>query len=96
MIFSFLHLGKQRWLTHLLLALLSAAGAYAGHLYAPYADANYAFTIGFGYTAIVLIAVSLMIGPFKLLAQRRNALAQHIPKFIALDLHGLARQCKLG
>jgi sulfoxide reductase heme-binding subunit YedZ len=72
MIFSFLNIGKQRWLTHIGLGLLSAAGAYAGHLYAPYADANYVFTIGFGYTALILIAVSLIIGPVKLLSQRRN------------------------
>ena len=72
MIFSFLHIGKQRWLTHVGLGLLSAAGAYGGHLYAPYADANYAFTIGFGYTSIILIAASLIIGPVKLLSQRRN------------------------
>src|SRR5690242_4934339 len=67
-----LRIGRQRWLTHIGLAGLSAAGAYAGHLYAPYADANYVLTIGFGYTAIILIAVSLIIGPFKLLSQRRN------------------------
>ncbi|MEO8606302.1 MAG: ferric reductase-like transmembrane domain-containing protein [Chloroflexota bacterium] len=71
-ILDMLRIGKQRWITHIALGLLCAAGAYAGHLYAPYADANYVFTIGFGYTALILIAVSLMVGPFKLLSQRRN------------------------
>jgi sulfoxide reductase heme-binding subunit YedZ len=72
LILDMLRISKQRWLTHIGLALVSTVGAYAGHLYAPYADTNYVFTIGFGYTALILIAVSLIIGPLKLLSQRRN------------------------
>jgi DMSO/TMAO reductase YedYZ heme-binding membrane subunit len=72
MTFPGLNIGRWRWLTHGALVSLSAAGAFAGHLYAPYAAANYALTIGFGYTSILLIAASLIIGPVKLLWQRRN------------------------
>jgi DMSO/TMAO reductase YedYZ heme-binding membrane subunit len=70
---NLLRIGKTRWLTHLLLAAFSVSGCYALHWwYVPYAAANYIFTLAFGYEAVLLIAFGLMIGPFKLLSQRRN------------------------
>jgi sulfoxide reductase heme-binding subunit YedZ len=67
-----LRIGKTRWLTHLALVGFSAAGCYAAHVYRPYAAFNYIATIGFGYVGVLLVAASLIIGPFKLLSQRRN------------------------
>lgn len=71
-VLRWLNIGAKRWLTHIGLVLFSAGAAYAGHLYAPYAAANYVLTIGFGYAAVILVALSLVIGPVKLLSQRRN------------------------
>ncbi len=69
---SFFAIGRPRWLTHIVLALFSLAGSYAAHLYAPYADLNYDLTIGCGYVALILVVLTLLIGPYKLLFQRRN------------------------
>jgi sulfoxide reductase heme-binding subunit YedZ len=65
--------GWQRMFTHLALALFTLAGCAAVHLlYVPYADVNYVLTIGCGYLALIWIMLSLVIGPFKLFARRRN------------------------
>ena len=45
---------------------------YLIHLYSPYADLNYILTLACGYAGFILIVFSLLIGPYKLLCQRRN------------------------
>ncbi len=72
MLFSIFAIGLRRWLTHAGLALLAFGGVYLTHLYAPHADLTYDLTIGCGYVALILVALSLLIGPYKLLFQRRN------------------------
>jgi methionine sulfoxide reductase heme-binding subunit len=72
LVLSTFAIGLRRWLTHLGLALFTAAGCYLAHRYAPHADLNYDLTIGCGYVALVLLALSLLIGPYKLLFQRQN------------------------
>jgi methionine sulfoxide reductase heme-binding subunit len=72
LLLELLNIGKIRWLTHLGLAIFSLAACYVANLYAPYAALNYTCMLGFGYGALILVAVSLIIGPFKLLSQRRN------------------------
>lgn len=65
-----LDIGWRRWLTHSVLAALTAVGCYLAHLYAPRAYLPYTLTIGCGYLSLVFIVISLAIGPLKLLAQR--------------------------
>ncbi len=69
---SFFNIGWQRWRTHGILAFITIIGCYLAHLYAPYADLIYDLTYGCGYIADILIAYSLLIGPYKLLFQRKN------------------------
>lgn len=69
---SLLNIGLRRWLNHLGLALITLAGCYAAYRYAPFADLNYTLTIGCGYLALVLVVLTLVIGPVKLLWQRKN------------------------
>lgn len=69
---AFFNIGWQRWRTHGLLALFTVIGCYLIHLYSPYADLNYILTLACGYLSLILIVVSLLIGPYKLLFQRRN------------------------
>ncbi len=69
---SFLNIGWQRWRTHGLLAVVTLIGCYLAHLYALYADLTYDLTYGCGYVAVILIAYSLLIGPYKLLWRRKN------------------------
>src|SRR5690349_14321521 len=69
---SFFKIGWRRWLTHGLLALITFVGCYLIHLYSPYADLNYILTLACGYISLILIVVSLLIGPYKLLYRRRN------------------------
>jgi methionine sulfoxide reductase heme-binding subunit len=66
-------MGWQRWLTHLALAVLTV-GAYAAteRFYVPNGEFVYLATIAFGYEALALLVVTLVIGPLKMLAQRRN------------------------
>lgn len=68
----FLNIGWRRWRTHGILVVLTIIGCYLTHLYAPYADLTYDLTYGCGYAAVILIAYSLAIGPYKLLYQRKN------------------------
>lgn len=69
---AFLNIGWQRWRTHGLLAGVTLIGCYLAHLYAPYADRIYDLTYGCGYVAVILIAYSLLIDPYKLLSRRKN------------------------
>lgn len=64
--------GRQRAITHLLLAALTTAGIYATHLYTPYAGAEYVFTIGFGYLSVLFLCVTLLIGPLNFIRKRSN------------------------
>jgi sulfoxide reductase heme-binding subunit YedZ len=68
----FLNIGWRRWRTHGILTVLTIISCYLVHLYAPYADLTYDLTYGCGYAAVILIAYSLAIGPYKLLRQRKN------------------------
>lgn len=70
--------GQSRIFTHAALVLFSAVGCYLTHLYVPRAEANYVFTIGFGYVSLFLIALTLAIGPLMLLRQRRNPVNIHL------------------
>ncbi len=70
--FQILNIGAERWRNHIALALFTAVGCFVAHLYAPYSDWTYALTLGFGYLCVIFLALSLLIGPVKLLSQRRN------------------------
>src|SRR5215213_3216596 len=69
-------MGWQRWLTHLALAALTV-GAYAAteRFYVPNGEFVYLATIAFGYEALALLVVTLVIGPLKMLWQRRNPMS---------------------
>lgn len=69
---AFLNIGWRRWRTHAVLAALTIIACWIIHLYAPYADLVYMLTLGCGYVSLILIVFSLLIGPYKLLFQRRN------------------------
>ncbi|MBZ0303455.1 MAG: ferric reductase-like transmembrane domain-containing protein [Anaerolineae bacterium] len=73
MIRTLTQLGRCRWQTHGALALLTLGGLDALHsLVLPHADLGYLLTIGCGYLSLVYLAVTLLIGPFRLLGRRRN------------------------
>ncbi|MBI1281888.1 MAG: hypothetical protein GC179_27430 [Anaerolineaceae bacterium] len=69
---ALLNIGWQRWRTHSILAVITVIGCYLAHLYAPYADLIYDLTYGCGYVAVILIAYSLLIGPYRLLWRKKN------------------------
>ncbi|MCA0458665.1 MAG: ferric reductase-like transmembrane domain-containing protein [Chloroflexi bacterium] len=69
---SSLNIGWQRWRTHFILTLLTISACFIIHLYTPYADWVYVLTLGCGYLSLSFIVFSLLIGPYKLLHQRRN------------------------
>lgn len=66
-------MGRKRWLTHLALLLVTLGGIFATQrLYLPTAAFGFVLTIATGYLSLVLIVLTLLIGPFKLLRQRRK------------------------
>ena len=69
---SFFNIGWRRWRDHGLLGLFTLLGCEIIHLYSPYADTNYILTLACGYVSLIFIVFSLLIGPYKLLFQRRN------------------------
>lgn len=64
--------GLRRFLTHLVLLGLSVVAVWLAQQYAPRAEAAYLFSLAFGYLSVILIALTLLIGPLNLLRQRRN------------------------
>lgn len=66
-------MGRKRWLAHLALLLVTLGGIFATQrLYLPTAAFGFVLTIATGYLSLVMIVLTLLIGPFKLLRQRRN------------------------
>jgi methionine sulfoxide reductase heme-binding subunit len=64
---------RERWMTHGILALITLSAVYAVKLwYAPRGELAYLITLGCGYLSLGLIALTLLIGPLKLVSQRRN------------------------
>lgn len=69
---GFIPRDHSRQLTHVLLALFTLAGCYLTYRLKPELRWFHTLTIALGYVALLLIFFTLIIGPFKLLAQRRN------------------------
>jgi sulfoxide reductase heme-binding subunit YedZ len=65
-------MSSSRFYTHLALAWVSAGGCVLAYLYRPHAEWSTILTIGLGYVALLLMVVTLAIGPIKLLSRRRN------------------------
>lgn len=63
---------STRWLTHLALLFFSLFGCGLAFLYAPTSSVDEVLSIGSGYVGLVLLALSLLIGPFNLLRKRKN------------------------
>ncbi len=63
-------LGAQRIVTHLALAALTGFGLWVAAQY--YGVLTYIFTFGFGYVCLILVSVSLLLGPINLLRKRFN------------------------
>jgi len=69
---SFIPRDRGRQLTHVLLALFTLAGCYLTYVLKPELRWFHILTIALGYIALLLIFFTLIVGPFKLLVQRRN------------------------
>ncbi len=63
---------RKRIITHFLMALLSVAGCGLAFLYAPNSTFNEVLTIGLGYVGLIMLAVTLLIGPLNLYWKRKN------------------------
>lgn len=70
--YALFNIGKERWRSHGLLLAITVAACVLIHFYSPYADLIYVLTLGCGYLSLLLVVVTLLIGPFKLLHQKRN------------------------
>jgi len=81
---SLLNIGWRRWRTHGILVVVTVIGCYLAHLYAPYADLLYDLTYGCGYVAVILIAYSLVIGPYKLLSQKKNPVNMNLRRDVGI------------
>lgn len=63
---------QKRLSYHISLALVTLFVIYLTTLYVPSATLLYVLMIGFGYLSLLLIALTLLVGPFRLLTRRRN------------------------
>lgn len=64
--------GRQRAITHLLLAALTVAGIYLMTFYAPLAEISFTLILAFGYECMFFLCITLLIGPINLLRKRFN------------------------
>ncbi len=62
----------QRPRTHAVLTLLTLLSVYGGHVYAPTASLSYKITVGTGYLALTLLALTLVMSPVYLLRDSRK------------------------
>ena len=62
----------DRLITYEVLVVISALGCYAAHLYAPQQKLHEILAFGLGYVSLILLAATLLIGPFNYLRKRRN------------------------
>lgn len=69
---GFIPRDRSRQLTHVFLALFTLAGCYLTYRLKPELRWFHVLTIALGYISLLLIFFTLIVGPFKLLAQRRN------------------------
>jgi sulfoxide reductase heme-binding subunit YedZ len=65
-------LGRARWQTHAVLLLLTGAAYGLAALYLPRAAPSYLMTLAFGYLSLLLLALTLLIGPLRLALDRRR------------------------
>lgn len=66
-------IGRTRWLTHFALLLITLGAVYlTRRFYAPNAALSYILTIATGYLSLGLLIITLLVGPLKLMWQRRN------------------------
>lgn len=64
--------GQNRPVTHVVMLVTSILACILAAIYRPDADISEIISIGTGYYALLLMAITLLIGPYKLLHQRRN------------------------
>jgi sulfoxide reductase heme-binding subunit YedZ len=67
-----LKINSKRLVTHGVMGVISLIGCVLASLYLPNATFGEVLTVGLGYVALLLLAVSLIIGPVNLLFKRRN------------------------
>jgi sulfoxide reductase heme-binding subunit YedZ len=84
--FGFIPRDRGRQLTHILLALFTAAGCYLTFLLKPDASWVRILTISLGYTGLALIVVTLLIGPWNLtrIKQHRNPVNIYLRRDIGI------------
>src|SRR5258707_226451 len=66
------YLNNSRLTTDLSMILLSLAGCYLASIYGPNNTFNESVAIGLGYVSLLMLVVTLLIGPFNLLRKRKN------------------------
>lgn len=65
-------LTPRRWLTHFVLAVITVAACWIALRLEPRFSLINGITVGTGYASLIYIVLTLVIGPWKLLSQRRN------------------------
>lgn len=73
-----------RCLTHLSLALFTGAACYLAFLLKGQYSLVRQLNLGFGYASFVLLVFSLLIGPWKVLRQRRNSVSINLRRDVGI------------
>ncbi len=74
----------RRFLRHLVLAVFTGAGYYIAFLLKPDARSVQLLTLGFGYVSLILIFITLLIGPWTILRQQRRPLNTNLRRDVGI------------
>ncbi|MBZ0299801.1 MAG: ferric reductase-like transmembrane domain-containing protein [Anaerolineae bacterium] len=69
---SIFNIGRQRWITHCVLALLTVAAVFASNIFWPGLTIEHLLADALGYESLILIVFTLLIGPWQLYRDRRR------------------------
>lgn len=78
------YLNNSRLSTNLGMILLSLAGCYLASIYGPDNTFNENVSIGLGYVSLLMLTVTLLIGPINLLRKRRNPVNLNLRRDIGI------------
>src|SRR5258706_8045882 len=93
-------LQRRLWRHHLPLALLSAAAAWLLYVTRPYPDVITRLSFATAWPALVLLALTLIIGPWRVLRGKTPVLSQDLRRDIGIwggtlgVLHAVIGQCE--
>lgn len=77
-------LAAQRLKRHIVLAILAGLFVLLGYLATPPPDLRHRLSMGTAYTSLILLAISLWLGPWNVMRRRPNPVSFHLRRDIGI------------